>query len=261
MFPRTNRKALQYALLTLSTRGPGYHRESAVILCVSYNNFVPRNVARGLLSATVGQPERTNKSVIPPCSTRADSISLFLYLSLFPSLLLSLSALTNSRIWKNCNSIFRRGLGRCACIIVFLWYFSFLSTFGLQRAYEPFLGKSLLASGIASNDWSVRMAVFGCYIRVSYASLCVSSPPTSLLGLRELVNRPKKKKENCNSFQGLAATVGQLERYGTELYPCSNLFLSCLPFLPFLSFLFGFVHELVNRPGKIVLCTKLGPRL
>lgn len=122
MFPRTNRKALQYALLTLSTRGPGYHRESAVILCVSYNNFVPRNVARGLLSATVGQPERTNKSVIPPCSTRADSISLFLYLSLslFPSLLLSLSALTNSRIWKNCNSIFRRGLGRCACIIVFL---------------------------------------------------------------------------------------------------------------------------------------------
>lgn len=50
VFPRTNRKALQYALLTLSTRGLGYHRESAVILCVSYNNFVPRNVARGVVS-------------------------------------------------------------------------------------------------------------------------------------------------------------------------------------------------------------------
>lgn len=59
VFSRTNRKALQYALLTLSTRGLGYHRESAVILCVSYNNFVPRNVARGVVSD--GWPAWENK--------------------------------------------------------------------------------------------------------------------------------------------------------------------------------------------------------
>lgn len=128
------------------------------------------------------------------------------------------------------------------CISLSLWYFSFLSTFGLQRAYEPFLGKSLLASGIASNDWSVRMAVFGCYIRVSYASLCVSSPPTSLLGLRELVNRPKKKKKKIairfRDWQRQLASLKDTEQSCIRVRTYfSRVFLS-FPFFLFCSVLY-----------------------
>lgn len=140
----------------------------------------------------------------------------------------------------------------------FVFFFSFLRRLVWTNLWTV-LEKFLFASGIASNDyWSVTK---GTRVSTSFVffflSLClVYANSWTIL-----------QKKSCNSFQGLTA-VGQLGRYATELYPCSTYartyFSRTFPFLSFLSFSFFFLlglHELVNHPGKIVLCTKLGPRL
>lgn len=112
--------------------------------------------------------------------------SLFPSFSSSSSFSLYLFASTNSRIWENCNSIFRRvRLEREDARIILYFSFLFFDVW-FERTYEPFWKNFSSPRGSPAT-------IIG-QSRKAHESLLRSCFFFSLLGLCELVNHPTKKK-------------------------------------------------------------------
>lgn len=161
----------------------------------------------GGLSATVGQPERTNKSVVPergfyfPLSTSLSLSFLPSLLFLFPpNSLLRRNSRKSGKIvirffdgvgfdWKDTREYY--------CVFLFPSLFFFFDVRLERTLYEPFWKNFSSPRGSPATIGQYERHTRALYSCISYTSLYFVPffLSLSLLGLCELVNHPTKKKK------------------------------------------------------------------